>query len=52
MRLDDAVGDLLTSWGRINVCVCPIDQVRQFSAEKVIPYLRQKNYLLVYFFLT
>ena len=22
---------------------CPIDQVRQFSAEKVIPYLRQKN---------
>ena len=22
MRLDDAVGDLLTSWGRIQVCVC------------------------------
>ena len=29
----------------------PIDQVRQFPAEKVIPYLRQKNYLLVNFFL-
>ena len=22
MRLDDAVGGLLTSWGRIQVCVC------------------------------
>ena len=42
----------LSILSEVSVLNFPIDQVRQFPAEKVIPYLRQKNYLLVYFFLT
>ena len=30
----------------------PIDQVRPFPAEKVIPTLDKKNYYIVYFFVT
>ena len=28
----------------------PIDQVRQFPAEKIIPYLRQNNYITISLF--
>ena len=36
MRLDDAVGDLLTSWGRIQVCVCErwLEAAKREAAEE------------------